>query len=157
MIRFLIKSAIWLSLAFMIMPHFFPADEENTPAPKQVEKPSNAKPDQIDQLLSNGKTALELGKLCVNNPSLCESGASFLSTAASGAMDRTGGVLEYLSDRFGAKNPMTIPASPEPTIPQQVSIQQNQTAISKIPIPTPRAEGLRALDRSTTGAIPSRN
>ncbi|KYB45759.1 hypothetical protein AB664_33935 [Brucella anthropi] len=30
MIRFLIKSAIWLSLAFMVMPHFFPADQENT-------------------------------------------------------------------------------------------------------------------------------
>ena len=157
MIRFLIKSAIWLSLAFMIMPHFFPADEENTPAQKQIDAASNTKPDQIEQLLSNGKTALELSKICVNNPSLCEHGVSFLSSAASGAMERTGGVLEYLSDRFGTKPPTATLASPEPTIPQQVSIQQNQTAISKIPIPTPRAEGLRALDRSTTGAIPSRN
>ncbi|MFS2326210.1 hypothetical protein U2P60_12485 [Brucella sp. H1_1004] len=157
MIRFLIKSAIWLSLAFLIMPHFFPADDENTPAQKPVSATSKTEPDQIDQLLSNGKTALELGKLCVNNPSLCENGASFLSNAASGAMERTGGVLEYLSDRFGTKPPNETPAAPEPMAPQQVSVQPAQHAISKIPIPTPRAEVLRALDRSTTGAIPSHN
>ncbi|WP_433849287.1 hypothetical protein [Brucella pseudogrignonensis] len=151
MIRFLIKSAIWLSLAFLIMPHFFPADDENTPAQKPVSATSKTEPDQIDQLLSNGKTALELGKLCVNNPSLCENGASFLSNAASGAMERTGGVLEYLSDRFGTK-----PATATSTLPEP-AVQPAQHAISKIPIPTPRAEVLRALDRSTTGAIPSHN
>ncbi|MDR6431498.1 hypothetical protein [Brucella pseudogrignonensis] len=151
MIRFLIKSAIWLSLAFMIMPHFFPADEENTTTQKPVGATSQNEPGQIDQLLSNGKTALELGKLCVNNPSLCENGASFLSSATSGAVERTGGVLEYLSDRFGTKPPNGTPASPEPMA------QPTQHTISKIPIPTPRAEALRALDRSTTGAIPSRN
>ena len=151
MIRFLIKSAIWLSLAFMIMPHFFPADEENTPIQKPVNAASQTEPDQINQLLSNGKTALELGKLCVNNPSLCENGASFLSSAASGAMERTGGVLEYLSDRFGTKPPTATPTVPEP------ATQPTQHTILKIPIPTPRAEALRALDQSTTGAIRSGN
>ncbi|MCL7999351.1 hypothetical protein M8994_13965 [Brucella sp. 21LCYQ03] len=157
MIRFLIKSAIWLSLAFMIMPHFFPADEENTTAQKPAIAASKTEPDPIDQLLSNGKTALELGKLCVNNPSFCENGASFLSSAASGAMERTGGVLEYLNDRFGTKPPTATPTLPEPAVPQQVSAQPTQHTIPKIPIPTSRAEALRELDRSTTGAIPSRN
>lgn len=151
MIRFLIKSAIWLSLAFMIMPHFFPADEENTPVQEQPSTASSTKPDSVNQLLASGKTALELGKLCVNNPSFCESGASFLSGAASGAMEHTGGVLEYLSERFG-----TQPSIKAPADEQQVAAQPEINSVSKIPIPIPRSEALRALDRSTTGAIPSR-
>lgn len=157
MIRFLIKSAIWLSLAFMIMPHFFPADEENTPAQKQISPASDAKPDPVDQLLSNGKTALELGKLCVNNPTLCENGASFLSSAASGVMERSGSVLEYLSDRFGSRPQNTAPAITDTAVKQPAPLQPAQHSAFKIPIPTPRAQALRALDRSETGAISSGN
>jgi hypothetical protein len=142
MIRFLIKSAIWLSLAFMVMPHFFPADQENTSTKNSAPVQTKAEPDSIDQLLNNGKTALELGKLCVNNPALCENGASVLSSAASGVLERSGGVLEYLSDRFGTK--------------PQTAEQPTKSLLHAIPIPTPRAEALRALDHSSTGAIPAR-
>ncbi|WP_273725551.1 hypothetical protein [Brucella gallinifaecis] len=157
MIRFLIKSAIWLSLAFMIMPHFFPADEENAHAPKQLDSTSNANPNSVDEMFSNGKTALELGKFCVNNPSLCENGASFLSSTASRAMERSGNVLDYLSDRFGKKPPNAAPATAQSTVKQEAASQPNHSFISKIPIPTPRAEGLRARDGLVTGAIPAQN
>lgn len=153
MIRFLIKSAIWLSLAFLVMPHFFRADETNTGVDKNTTIAAKTEPDSVDHLLSNGKTALEIGKLCVNNPSLCENGASFLSSAASGVLERSGGVLEYLSDRFGTKPQTAAPIVAK----QEAPVQPAQPTLVRIPIPTPRAEALRALDRSTTGAIPARN
>ena len=153
MIRFLIKSAIWLSLAFMVMPHFFPADQENTSTKNSAPVQTKAEPDSINQLLNNGKTALELGKLCVNNPALCENGASVLSSAASGVLERSGGVLEYLSNRFGTKPQTAVPV----TVTQDTTTEQpTKSVLHAIPIPTPRAEALRALDHSSTGAIPAR-
>ncbi|MFD1197659.1 hypothetical protein ACFQ3K_04865 [Brucella gallinifaecis] len=157
MIRFLIKSAIWLSLAFMIMPQFFPADGENTSSDKEPGSTINTKTDAADQILANGKTALEIGKLCINNPALCETGASFLSGAANSAMEQSGGILEYLSERFGAKPSSAPQEGTESALKQQAENQPAQNSVSKIPIPTPRAEALRAVDRSVTGAIPSRN
>jgi len=140
MIRFLIKSVFWLSLAFIVMPHFFPADKENT-APKTVASvEAKAEPDSIEQLLANGKTALEIGKLCVNNPALCENGTSMLSSATSGMMQRSGSILEYLSNRFGTKHETPAPAVAKQELPAEPS--KNSSHI--IPIPTPRASALRA-------------
>ncbi|RQP20698.1 MAG: hypothetical protein EAS49_02395, partial [Brucella intermedia] len=76
MIRFLIKSAFWLTLAFLVMPRIFPADEQNTPQEKPAMTGTRREPDSIDQLLANGKTAVELGKLCIDNPSFCQNGTS---------------------------------------------------------------------------------
>ncbi len=69
-------------------------------------------PDSIDQLLANGKTAVELGKLCIDNPSFCQNGTSLVSSAGSGLLEGSRVALEYLSDRFGTKP--QPPAKAEP-------------------------------------------
>lgn len=141
MIRFLIKSVFWLSLAFIVMPRFFPdAQEPEKPAPAEKPAVAAAEPDTVDRLLANGRTALEIGKVCMDNPSLCQNGASLAAQAGGGFMEGSRGVLDYLSDRFGTKKQ----AATEPQ------------AAGAIPVPTPRAEALRALDRRLTGSIPAR-
>lgn len=164
MIRFLIKSVFWLSLAFIVMPRFFPAEQENKVAekPAAVTKPQSA-PGAVDQLLANGKTAIEIGKLCMDNPSFCENGTSLISSAGSGLLKGSGQMLDYLSQRFGNKK--DAPAEPQPgtekpemTVSEILSGQQDPQIgnVSNIPIPTSRAAALRALDRRTTGAIPAK-
>ena len=143
MIRFLLKSAFWLSLAFIVMPHFFPADEQSKPLDKPALVETRREPDSIDQLLANGKTAVELGKLCINNPSFCQNGTSLVSSAGSGLLEGSRTALEYLSDRFGTRP--QPPAKVEP-----VAAPQTTTGI---PIPTSRKEALRTLDRRLTGSI----
>ncbi|MBB5703726.1 hypothetical protein FHS76_003636 [Ochrobactrum daejeonense] len=135
MIRFLLKSVFWLSLAFIVMPRLFPTDQENGPSEKAAPTEAARKPDSIDQLLANGKTAVEIGKLCLDNPSFCESGTSVVSNAGSGLLEGSRVVLEYLSDRFGSKPQPSAKAEPA------------------IPLPTPREEALRMIDRGSTGAI----
>ena len=139
MIRFLLKSVFWLSLAFIVMPRFFPADEQSKPQEKPAIAETKREPDSIDQLLANGKTAVELGKLCIENPSFCQNGTSLVSSAGSGLLEGSRAALEYLSDRFGTK-------------PQPAATAPVQAAIG-IPIPTSRDEALRALDRRPTGSI----
>ncbi|MBA8841581.1 hypothetical protein [Ochrobactrum sp. RH2CCR150] len=174
MIRFLIKSAFWLSLAFIVMPRFFPAEQENKSAEKPVavtqtrgeaQGVANGERSTVDQLLANGKTAIEIGKLCVDNPSFCENGTSLISSAGSGLLKGSGQMLDYLSQRFGNKKeapvdaqPVAVAEKPEMTVSEILSGQPaSQTSgLSTIPIPTSRAAALRALDRRTTGAIPAK-
>ena len=144
MIRFLLKSAFWLSLAFIVMPHFFPADEQSEPLDKPALVETRREPDSIDQLLANGKTAVELGKLCIDNPSFCQNGTSLISSAGSGLLEGSRTALEYLSDRFSAK--------PQPPA-QAKPITAAQQTTTSIPIPTSREEALRTLDRRLTGSV----
>jgi len=165
MISFLIKSAIWLSLAFIVMPRFFPAEKEN----KSAEKPAavaetRGEPSTVDQLLANGKTAIEIGKLCMNNPTFCENGTSMISSAGSGLLKGSGQMLDYLSQRFGNKSeapadPQPATEKPETTVSEILSEQAapQTSGLNNIPIPTSRAAALRALDRRTTGAIPAKH
>jgi hypothetical protein len=145
MIRFLLKSVFWLSLAFIVMPRFFPADEQSKPQEKPAIAETKREPDSIDQLLANGKTAVELGKLCIDNPSFCQNGTSLVSSAGSGLLEGSRAALEYLSDRFGTKPQPPASVEPVATAPMQAAIG--------IPIPTSREEALRALDRRPTGSI----
>ncbi len=164
MIRFLIKSVFWLSLAFIVMPRFFPAEQENKVAekPAAVTEPQSA-PGAVDQLLANGKTAIEIGKLCMDNPSFCENGTSLISSAGSGLLKGSGQMLDYLSQRFGNKKdapaePQPVTEKPETTVSEILSGQHDPQIgnVGNIPIPTSRAAALRALDRRTTGAIPAK-
>ncbi|MBR7653030.1 hypothetical protein KCX83_11935 [Brucella oryzae] len=145
MIRFLLKSVFWLSLAFIVMPRIFPADEQSKPQEKPAIAETKREPDSIDQLLANGKTAVELGKLCIDNPSFCQNGTSLVSSAGSGLLEGSRAALEYLSDRFGTK-----PQPPAKVEPAAAEPAQTGTGI---PIPTSRKEALRALDRRPTGSI----
>ena len=164
MIRFLIKSVFWLSLAFIVMPRFFPAEQENKSAekPAAVTQPTDG-PSTVDQLLANGKTAIEIGKLCVNNPDFCENGTSLISSAGSGLLKGSGQMLDYLSQRFGNKQqapaePQAAAEKPETTVSEILSEQnaEQSVSMSTVPIPTSRAAALRALDRRTTSAIPAK-
>jgi hypothetical protein len=119
----------------------------------------------VDQLLANGKTAIEIGKLCVDNPSFCENGTSLISSAGSGLLKGSGQMLDYLSQRFGNKKetpaeaqPATVAEKPEMTVSEILSGENTPqpAGLSNIPIPTSRAAALRALDRRTTGAIPAK-
>lgn len=108
MIRFLLKSAFWLSLAFIAVPHFFPADQENKaqenkPHEKPAHEQAKQEPSSIEQILANGKTAVEIGKLCMDNPSFCKSGTSLVSSAGSGFLEGSRVMLEYLSARLAPK------------------------------------------------------
>lgn len=145
MIRFLIKSAFWLTLAFIVMPRFFPADEQNKPQQKPAIAEAKREPDSIDQLLANGKTAVELGKLCIDNPSFCQHGTSLVSSAGSGLLEGSRAALEYLSDHFGTK--------PQPPAKMEMEAAPPTQAATGIPIPTSREEALRAIDRRSTGSI----
>ncbi|MEN3396095.1 hypothetical protein ABC425_04830 [Brucella melitensis] len=150
MIRFLLKSAFWLSLAFIAEPHFFPADQENKaqenkPHEKPAHEQAKQEPSSIEQILANGKTAVEIGKLCMDNPSFCKSGTSLVSSAGSGFLEGSRVMLEYLSARFGAKK--ETPVQERPAAAETISVK------SQIPVPTPREEALRALDHRVTGSI----
>ncbi|MCG7675745.1 hypothetical protein CJU93_05975 [Brucella melitensis] len=149
MIRFLLKSAFWLSLAFIAVPHFFPADQENKaqenkPHEKPAHEQAKQEPSSIEQILANGKTAVEIGKLCMDNPSFCKSGTSLVSSAGSGFLEGSRVMLEYLSAR-GAKK--ETPVQERPAAAETISVK------SQIPVPTPREEALRALDHRVTGSI----
>jgi hypothetical protein len=160
MIRFLIKSVFWLSLAFIVMPRFFPAEQENKSAEKPVavsqtrgepQGTANGERSTVDQLLAN--------------PSFCENGTSLISSAGSGLLKGSGQMLDYLSQRFGNKKetpaeaqPATVAEKPEMTVSEILSGENTPqpAGLSNIPIPTSRAAALRALDRRTTGAIPAK-
>lgn len=124
MIRFLVKSAIWLSLAFLIMPHFMPNEAENASSKSDITNSVPSTPDEIEKLIAGGKTAMEVGRFCLENPEICESGQSALKITGGRLLENSGALLGYLSDHFG--NSGKAPAASVPERPQF------------IPIPTPR-------------------
>lgn len=124
MIRFLVKSAIWLSLAFLIMPHFMPVETENASSKSDIANSFPSTSDEIEKLIAGGKTAMELGKYCMENPAICESGQSALKTTAGKLLENSGALLDYFSDQFGPAE-----TAPPPSIAQQPQF---------IPVPTPR-------------------
>ncbi|PWL19045.1 hypothetical protein DKP76_00220 [Falsochrobactrum shanghaiense] len=134
MIRFALKSAFWLVLAFTIMPHFLPAESKNETHQKVAAPvPAKTEPDEIEQLLAHGKSAMEIGKFCLDNPSLCEQGQSYLASSAQQLLTNSGAILDYLSAQFGTRQ---SPAAPPAATPAKV--QQKF-----IPVPTPRESALQ--------------
>ncbi len=145
MIRFLIKCVFWLSLAFIVMPRFFPVHDEETLA-QETAKQTGQTPQTMDQWLAHGKTAIEIGKLCIDNPAFCEKGTSLATSAGSGLLKSSGAVLDYLSQRFGEKKTEPSPES------LATPASSKPDAAHGIPLPTPREEALRQFDTRTTGS-----
>ncbi|MBV2142629.1 hypothetical protein KUG47_03830 [Falsochrobactrum sp. TDYN1] len=131
MIRFVLKSAFWLSLAFLIMPHFLPAEPESETQQQAAPVEGKTERDQIGDLLASGKTAVEIGKLCIDNPPLCEGGQSFLASTGRQLLANSGAMLDYLSSHFSSTQKQT--ALPAPTKREF------------IPIPTPRESALHQI------------
>lgn len=161
MIRFLLKSVIWLSLAFLIMPRILgPQADTPTKKPAAVTTPgtprasvesnapanisANAQSGQISAALAAGQAAAELGSFCLKNPDLCEAGRSALSSIGSEALKGSGSVLEYLSDRFGDKI-SAIPVSQSNNIVTG-AIANTSKLLPKqsIPVPTWRDDMLKS-------------
>lgn len=126
------------------MPHIFPAEQNNKAAQTQVSSQDGElakEANTVDQLLASGKTAIEIGKLCMDNPSFCEKGTSMVSSAGGQLLQNSGRMLDYLSSRFGAQQPAAM---------TQTSPSASSNAISQrdtIPVPTSRADALRALEQ----------
>jgi len=128
MIRFLVKSAIWLSLAFLIMPHFMADEAENVSSKPDIANSTPSTSDEIGKLIAGGKTAMEVGKFCMDNPTICENGQSALKTSAGQLLENSGALLGFLSDHFGHSDKMPTASIPE-TLPEKPQF---------IPVPTPR-------------------
>ncbi|WP_343313888.1 hypothetical protein AAIB41_01665 [Brucella sp. BE17] len=137
MIRFLLKSVFWLSLAFIAIPHFFPTKEGT----RAGQNPLALKDDHtVDHILTNSRTAVEIGKLCIDNPAFCQQGASLATSAGSSVLKGSGQLLDYLSERFGNKNNISEHPGPAAEIPAP--------AQGNIPVPKARVEALRTRDVS---------
>ncbi len=146
MIRFLLKSIFWLSLAFIVLPRMFPPGPEDRTPEKIAATPAPKQPDAVGRLVADGRSALQIGKVCADNPAFCEKGAALASSAGSGGREGSRAALEYLSSRFGGK-PAATPAKPEPAAAPVPAVAARATAGTPgfIPVPTPRAEALRAI------------
>ncbi len=125
MIRFLLKSAFWLGLAFMVMPRLLPAERKETPPAPAVH---DARQGPVDQLLAHGETAVKLGRICADDPAFCKNGTALLAGAGRGLLEKTGAALGALSDLVAEK-------------PQE----KQQAAV---PVPTSRAAALKQADRA---------
>ncbi|MFK4824108.1 DUF5330 domain-containing protein [Paenochrobactrum sp. BZR 588] len=120
MIRFIIKSVFWLSLAFIVMPKIINTDTDQT----QRQDAAIVLPpkEKIDGLIAAGQTAAEVGGFCYSNPQLCIDGKNMLSAAGSGLLNGSSKLLDFLSDQFGSettqdKTPHTDTEHSAPTAP----------------------------------------
>lgn len=166
MIRFFIKSAFWLSLAFIVMPRIFGplADNATTPSAPSASNRSVAannkvtnQDNQLASLVSAGKSVAEIGSFCIKNAELCETGRSALATVGTEALKGSGTVLDYLSQKFGEAGPAasvanTVKSNHSPVTAAIAAVGQTMQA-SAIPIPTWRAEALQQIDRTMTSTV----
>ena len=133
MIRFILKSAFWLMLAFLIMPRLFPETDTRPPsAHRQTAAENPARTDAIADLIGYGKTALEVGKLCQNNQTACETGTSLLASAGNGLMEASGRMLEFLSSYFTDRQQ---PAPKAENIPTNEHVITNRDKSHPLPLP----------------------
>lgn len=103
-------------------------EAENVSSKSDIANSIPATSDEIGKLIVGGKTAMELGKFCMENPAICESGQSTLKTTAGRLLENSGALLGYLSDHFGHSGKAPI-----------ASIPENPPESPKfIPVPTPR-------------------
>ncbi|MGU3574742.1 DUF5330 domain-containing protein [Brucellaceae bacterium C25G] len=132
MIRFIIKSVFWLSLAFIVMPKILSNDADQARhSSAAIKLPPQEK---IDDIIAAGQTAAEVGGFCFKNPDLCSQGQQILSATGSGILDGSGKVLEFLSNQFGTGEVKEISTQTEN------SKFKNQSANQTVPLPHSRPQ-----------------
>lgn len=166
MIRFFIKSAFWLSLAFIVMPRIIGPQADIATAPSSPSQSNRSvasnnaasnQDNQLASLVSAGKSVAEIGSFCIKNAELCETGRSALATVGTEALKGSGTVLDYLSQKFGEASPaatvVTTVKSDHLTTTTAIPVVGQTVQASAIPIPTWRAEALQRIDRTTTSTV----
>lgn len=100
MIRFIIKSVFWLSLAFIFMPQIINSDVDET---QRLDAATALPPEEkINRIIDAGQTAAEIGGFCYNNQQLCMTGKNILSATGSGLLDGSTRLIEFLNDQFAS-------------------------------------------------------
>lgn len=152
MIRFVLKSAFWLGLAFLIMPRLFPSTAHNAISSGDLQQAASetgsngSAAGTADGLLATGNSLYQVGKFCMDNQALCENGGKLMTNASGQAIQGTASVLDYLSRNYGTSKSA---ATPQQVLP----VGQDDRPLATIPIPTARASILRQLDRNAAGAV----
>lgn len=131
MIRFILKSVFWLSLAFIVMPKILNHNTDNN-AQRENARISLPPKDKIDDIITASQTAAEVGGFCYNNPALCIEGKNILSAAGSGLLDSSGKLLDFLSDQFRGEKAQETPARMDATH------HSSQPATNSAPLPRQR-------------------
>lgn len=135
MIRFILKSVFWLSLAFIVMPKIINQDSSSTQrADAELALPPKEK---IDDIVKAGQTAAEIGGFCYNNPGLCAQGKNMLSTAGSGLLSGSGQLLDFLSGQFETEMSGTI-STPEKSI--EAAPDTEPSPANSVPLPRQRPQ-----------------
>ena len=108
--RFLIKAAFWLTLAFVFLPVFEKEKQDATGQVRQVVQQPDAAPAshpvpavEVPQGMNGG--IYVIGRFCMDNPDLCATGESMMATAGLAARDVARFVYEYLDEKFGQPRP----------------------------------------------------
>ncbi|MGH6763070.1 MAG: DUF5330 domain-containing protein [Phyllobacterium sp.] len=109
--RFLIKAAFWLTLAFVFLPVFEKKGQDAAGHAQQAaHQPETAPsvqhpvpPAAVPQDMNGGIHLI--ARFCVDNPDLCTTGESMMTTAGLAARDVAGFVYQYLDEKFGQPRP----------------------------------------------------
>src|SRR5690606_20467730 len=117
--------------AFFIMPRLLPVESEKTLESTAPSLSVSVERDEIDQLISGGKTAVEIGKFCLQNSSICKSGQSALMDSGWQWLPKPNDVMGFLTSYV---------APPEAAM--HVEAEQPP---QNIPVPTSRESILRQL------------
>lgn len=136
MIRFIIKSVFWLSLAFIIMPKIINSDADQTQRQDAaIPLPSQEK---IDDVISAGQTAAQVGSFCYNNPDLCMQGKNIISATGSSLLNGSGKLLDFLSNQLSTENTTEAPVQ---TNTNQSSVEiSDQPSSGAVPLPRHRPQ-----------------
>lgn len=130
MIRFILKSVFWLSLAFIVMPKIISPDTDQ--AQRDNAKITLPSQDKIDEIIIASQTAAEVGGFCYNNPVLCIEGKNILSAAGSGLLEGSGKLLDFLSDQFGGEQAKEAPSH------MDADTSSSQNTSNQVPLPNHR-------------------
>lgn len=123
MIRFFIKSVIFLTLILVAISFFGPTSKKNTTDGQATETST------LDALMAVKDTVSDMGGFCERNSETCETGKSFLGSLGERARDGAKIAYEYLDAQFGDRQKNTA-LKDEPT---QSNVVEQQTPNSLPP------------------------
>jgi len=161
--RFLLKMAFWLTLAFVVLPHTplaglairthdRSADDaamvrDNAPGE------SREQAEAIDTLLATRKTLGEAGDFCTRNPGICETGRSVLSSLGLQAKDGARIAYEYLNGQLDDEPAASAISSKLDALQAKMPEKPKHAENLSIPVPTSREAAAEKMDTLHTGTV----
>ncbi|PRD45786.1 hypothetical protein C5748_01130 [Phyllobacterium phragmitis] len=173
--RFLIKTAFWLTLAFLVLPHTplgnlsgdlngGKNDQEagsplaSNPAmahdSAQSEDPEKAGP--LETFFAAQKTLADFSSFCTRNASVCETGKAVFSSLGVQAEDGARIAYEYLGARFGKEPTAAAVSSTIEDLQAKMPAMPKSADGISIPIPAPR-QSADKTDAVHTGTVKHQN